>query len=292
MNQFSFSKISLKISLCCFIFSCAFSFANDNYLEILEKSVEVMSSQTMSYVHCIGQNKTKIMIYQKRELDGTVNQIRREVRENMPISQTQLKPGEFLMERYYTNEGSTEVFLTQTKTYGIRVKESIPRPTIYHEKQQISGKSVSYNSMECWKITEKYIANNGEKCTDEFLIEKKNFAMIRNQLYDSQGKLLSTFENRDFNFSPDLSQIDFSVPPDLDLRYAKDLFDSIAVRQKIFKAIAQDIENARNSTPKEFQYSSRRGKRLLFRCLIGVALALAGISFGTAAILKRREKKQ
>ena len=168
----------------------------------------------------------------------------------------------------------------------------LPFPFLYNE---ISGKEIAYHEKPCWEITVKLIDNNGER---KFVltIDKDSHLVLKVGTTHEDGKLFSITEYSDFNFSPVIEEDDFAVPPDAKITKVNTPREAALTWEEIILKDAHESINVikKELTPKTSWFTEfwRKIKRNPSPYIIGVALALAGISFGTAAILKRRAKKQ
>ena len=112
----------------------------------------------------------------------------------------------------------------------------------------------------------------------------------------SLQKLYSITEYSDFNFSPVIEEDEFVVPKDAEISKASNFREAALMWEEIILKDAHETINVvgKELKPKTSWFTEfwRKVQRNPSPYIIGVALALAGLSFGTATILKRREKKQ
>lgn len=296
------------IYLLIFIFLCTISHAEENWYLILSQAEEKMESQTMSYMaHTIHTSGTNVleMIKQQRNEDGTVWRIEEMLPAENEKAHVTENAANYIQKTIYTDQGETVLLPKGNKTVGVQLKDEntfkLPLSELYKnlsiyakDSQNISGKEILHNGIPCWEIV---VNCKTESSANKYkhIIRKDNLLTLVYSTFDNNGKLDNKVIYSDFNLSPEFSKDTFAIPKDAKIEKVNSLNDFLQAETSLF--LNRDLEEI---AEKE-QYSRlrarwtsfwRKVKRNPSPYIVGAAVALAGISFGTAAILKRREKKR
>ena len=288
-----------KIITAFIIFLCVLINAEEEWNAIMRKVAERMSKETMScYETKTFRNgtKRKHLILQERQNDGTV--FRSEERTDSKgrvKNREKLTSTDVIQKAFYLQNGIYNFLIHKEYSVGmLRVGEHIilAFPFIFTE---ISGKEIEYKEEPCWEITEKLIDYRGEE-KYIIIVSQETFLAYKVSKITEDGKLFSITEYSDFNFSPVIEEDAFVIPSDAKITKVNTPREAALTWEEIILKDAHETINVvgKEIKPQTSRWTSfwRKVKRNPSPYIIGVALVLAGISFGTAALLKRREKKQ
>ena len=240
--------------------------------------------------------KIQYFISQKKSSDGIVTRVEEQLTQNgKRQKKEELTSTDVIHRTYYTPEGNYRLLIHNNRCVGMLIvgeKYLIPFSLAYRE---ISGKEIEYNNTLCWEITETAKSSRG-MLKYIITVEKNTFLLLKVSKITEDGKLYKITEYSDFNFSPVIEEDDFIIPSDAKISKASNFREAALLWEEIILKDAHETINVvgKEIKPKTSRWTSfwRKVKRNPSPYIIGVALVLAGISFGTAALLKRREKKQ
>lgn len=286
------TKVKVTSSLLCILL--VMNYAAEDFREHLETAFEVMMTQTMSYLHIIGEKgRTKERVSQIREADGTVKQRREECSFVEKVRDVSiLGKGEYVVNTFYTDEGMTQVYFTKERKYAVRMNETIPASVI-HDGAVFSGRETVVDGQKCWVIRQEFQAKNGKTYFDDYTVSQSSHVILGNKMLDPQGRLLSTYANKDFSFNASFGKDFFQLPLDMDLKFASDYRDFEKIREGIFKTIAAKIDSVQktNVKPNLLTRIRQNPMRFLTQCVVLLGSSIGIICFVTVGILKIRRKK-
>jgi hypothetical protein len=268
-----------------------------DYRAILEQASVTMVSQTMSYEGSAGmswaRSRTKSIVSQQRNADGTVFRKDEQLLYSGRIPRERLKTGCFLTTDYYTAEGYTTVFFTRTKAHGIRVREGIPRVSVPSDAV-ITGMSKEIYGVPCWVIRmDKKHAPEGANVVEEYVVEQTTHVIRRMRYFDANGRQTMVMEYSNFDFSPKFPADWFSLPKLDSLRFVEDWEECLEANEELVKECVEETGEPSVTRQSQESWLGRRWCAICRnpgRAAFWGLLVISCLCLGTAGVLWRRRK--
>ena len=273
-------------------------FAEEDWRQLLLKAEEKMNTETMSYLHSMAVNRESRLLelhLQQKNPDGTTSHLE-EILDNDGTRKNRETMDSYtaILRTYYSADGRTSMLIHRDRSVGMQCPMKFKLALYSQACQETTGKEIVYRDTPCWEITQTMelpkhkISFRTTIAKDTCLVLKKDTVL--------NGTLRTREEYSDFDFSPQFAEDTFVIPKDAKIQKVKDLEKASAIWKDIILKDAHEtvkrIKTEVHPKPPRFTTAWRKVKRNPSPYIVGMAVALAGISFGTAAILKRREKKR
>ena len=267
-----------------------------DYRVILQRAFEVMATGTMEYEESagmsLGKGRVKSIVSQQRHADGTVCRKIECLRNGGRVLRGDLKSGGFVNMEFYTDEGYTNVFLMRDKAYGIRTREGVPWKRI-SRGAGISGISKEVFNVPCWIIREdRKEGREGAPSVAEYVVEKSTYLVLRERIFDVNGRMMMAVERENFDLSPEFSPEHFDLPRLDELKFASDGEEYLQSLKDVTLqcALEGDAMEQNGVNPSQESWLARRwravcrnpGRAVFWGLLVASCLCL-----GTAGVLRR-----
>ncbi len=267
-----------------------------DYRAHLEHAFEVMATQTMEYEKSVGMSlgkrRVKTIVSQLRNEDGTVCRKEEDLWEDGRFSRSAMPYGVFYSDLYFTAEGVTSVFLTREGAWGIRGREGIPRGKVL-PGEGVSGIEGDMHGVPCWIIrVDRVDVSEKTPAVAEYAVEQSAHLVLRERLFDANGRMMMVVERRKFNLSPEFSSDHFQLPKLDCLRFAKGRDEFMKLYQETVKECVDSIVGEQTiDTQSVGSWLARRWRAICRnpgRAAFWGLLVASCLCLGTAGVLRRR----
>ncbi len=239
------------------------------------------------------KSRTKSIVSQKRNADGTVFRKDEQLLLSERIPRERLAPGCFFTTDYYTAEGYTVVFFTRNKAHGIRVREGIPRVAVPSDAV-ITGMPKEMYGVSCWVIRmDKKHVPEGASVVEEYVVEQSTHVIRRMRYFDANGRQTMIVEYGNYDFSPEFP-LDWFLLPKLDsLRFVEDWEECLEANAEVVKACVDEAGDSPATRRPQGSWLARHWRAICRqpgRAAFWGLVVASCLCLGTAGVLRRRRK--
>ena len=268
--------------------------SGNDYRRHLEKAIEVMSTQTMSYEKETGMGKmvnTSLLI-QERKADGRMFRREELLVFGKAVSREELSRGMEQLTYYFTDEGYTAVFTTREKIRAVRAPGELSKHTIPRDAT-FSGEEKNVDAHGCWVIRAKGEVM-GRNRIYEYTVDKESHVIRAYRIFDENGRLLMRVSRKNFSFTPQIPPDTFRIPKLDEIFFAKnmeklgDAFKRLHESEAKYYLNSSPEDKRPRGLSQKLRYISRNPALAVRWGLLGVS----GLFLGVTAILKIRQKQK